>query len=1313
MTTSLNSDLVRQTLRRLLQANAECVRAEAEAITARDRAATQAEKTYSQVRNELEKQFSDEQTSLIKQYQTERTQLNNELDMEAASIEKEFASATSDIALLYESDEEITSKELQEANWTLEAIFDAHNKEAQEKLDATRRQMTEHREVIHGIRAEVATLLADWQQIPKAIPGISAVELNGNEPQPMISARIAGARKQVQRLKGLIAPRFLIGDRMLYIGLAVSLIVGVAAIFITHFALKMNLGAMLITVLASAAVFGGGGTWFTQKLLTRRLQRQVHDICEPLHRQLAEAETLCRQGEELEDKRCQEAIAAGKLNFRKEQHRAEKLHRENLANALARRDDVANRAVKNRDHKREALNLRRNEELEKVDTDHKARLAAIQRSRDEELSKATGEYERQRAENTKRFDDAFAALASTWNSEWSTVREAMNFIAEQDARFFPNWHAADWSSWQPATSVPPSMRFGTVTAHLHDRPKSPELEQPPQLVTLPAMLSFPHKGSTLLRAGGEGRVHAAHLLFSMALRFLTSLPAGKVRLTIVDPVGLGENFAALMHLADFDPQLVGARIWTEPQQIEKRLADLTSHMENVIQKYLRSQYASIEDYNTQAGEVAEPYRILVVANFPANFTTEAARRLERIAANGASCGVYTLIAHDPALPIPQDFDIVDLQRASLNLHWEKEYFVLEDSELRSHELKTDVPLTGTALFKTLEKIGSRAKDANRVEVDFSFIAPPLDKYWSSDSRGGIDVPLGRAGATKRQHLQLGKGTAQHVIVAGKTGSGKSTLLHALITNLALHFGPDEIELYLIDFKKGVEFKTYATHHLPHARVIAIESEREFGLSVLQRLDVELKRRGEIFRNLGVQDVRAFRDTVASANGPTTNDHGRMPRILLIVDEFQEFFVEDDRVSQEAALLLDRLVRQGRAFGLHVLLGSQTLGGAYSLARSTIDQMAVRIALQCSEADAGLILSKDNNAARLLSRPGEAIYNDANGLLEGNEIFQVCWLNEDRREQYLTEVGQRAEKAAFQPPTPTVVFEGNIPSDLSASVPLRKLMEKGPPDRPGRELEAWLGDAMAIKEPTAALFRRQSSSNLLLLGQQPDGARALVVAAAAAALAQQPPVDPDEPAPRVMILDGTPADDPHARFFHDHLAKWPGVRIIWPREVPDALRLVASELERRQIDSAMPPALLLVVYGLHRLRDLRKPEDDFGFSKKDGEPTPAQRFSNLLREGPAFGIHSMVWCDTLVNFQRAAERSALREYEMKVLFQMSANDSSSLIDSPMASRLGVNRALFAHDELSTPEKFRPYSLPDETWLSEMGVKLKKQESVSVS
>jgi len=122
------------------------------------------------------------------------------------------------------------------------------------------------------------------------------------------------------------------------------------------------------------------------------------------------------------------------------------------------------------------------------------------------------------------------------------------------------------------------------------------------------------------------------------------------------------------------------------------------------------------------------------------------------------------------------------------------------------------------------------------------------------------------------------------------------------------------------------------------------------------------------------------------------------------------------------------VRQGRAFGIHVLLGSQTLAGAYSLARSTIDQMAVRIALQCSEADSRLILSDDNPAARLLTRPGEAIYNAANGMVEGNNRFQIAWLPDEQRDRYLQAITTLAQKQNMH--LAQIVFEGNVPAQVS-------------------------------------------------------------------------------------------------------------------------------------------------------------------------------------------------------------------------------------------------------------------------------------------
>ena len=412
------------------------------------------------------------------------------------------------------------------------------------------------------------------------------------------------------------------------------------------------------------------------------------------------------------------------------------------------------------------------------------------------------------------------------------------------------------------------------------------------------------------------------------------------------------------------------------------------------------------------------------------------------------------------------------------------------------------------MTRMLQTAGQQAKTAGRVEVPFEVIAPSPDDYWTSSAQKGFDVPLGRAGATRLQSLLLGSGTSQHVLVAGKTGSGKSTLLHALVTNMALRYSPDEAEVYLVDFKQGVEFKTYATHRLPHARVVAIESDREFGLSVLGRLDAELKTRADLFRAAGVQDLAGFRRA-----SPETV----MPRAMLIVDEFQEFFVEDDRISQDAALLLDRLVRQGRAFGIHILLGSQTLAGTYSLARSTLGQMAVRIALQCSEADAHLILSEDNSAARLLSRRrGNLQRQQRADRREPSVSGRLAARCPPRGLSGKNPGSQFSSRAST--PREQIVFEGNIPADPERNKALQALLAAGRPRQAPVAAQAWLGDAVAIKDPTAVVFRPQSGSNLLIVGQSEEAALGIFNIALVGLAAQYPRTR--HPSVEFYLLDGS-------------------------------------------------------------------------------------------------------------------------------------------------------------------------------------------------
>jgi len=946
---------------------------------------------------------------------------------------------------------------------------------------------------------------------------------------------------------------------------------------------------------------------------------------------------------------------------------------------------------------------------------HAESLTVITEERDRRDAEIRQQYDRRCRELRSDHDRDWQALAQRWHDGLAALREACDSMNAECARLFPDWELTDYDTWPLPAEAAPAIQVGEVTLDLaqvkNGMPQDERLRPAETVKRLPALMTLDEHPVLLITAEEDGRRAAVEVLQLAMLRMLTAMPPGKVRFTILDPVGLGENFASFMHLADFDEQLIASRIWTDSRQIDEQLTRLTAHMETVLQKYLRNEFATIHEYNAQAGEVAEPFQVLVVANFPTNFGESAARKLVSIATSGPRCGVYTLIMVDRKQKMPANFDLNDLAAGALHLDWQTPdgRFRWRYPAFEQLSLALDRPPSADRFNDVVRAAGRAAKDSMKVEVPFEQVAPPENEYWSGDSAKELVVPIGRAGARRLQPVRLGKGTSQHLLVCGKTGSGKSTFLHALITNTALHYSPDEVEFYLIDFKKGVEFKTYATHRLPHARVIAIESEREFGLSVLERLDAELRRRGDLFRAAGVQDLPDFR---------RARPDEIMPRVLLVIDEFQELFVEDDKLAQDAALLLDRLVRQGRAFGIHVLLGSQTLSGAYSLARSTMGQMAVRVALQCSEADANLILSDERNmAARFLSRPGEAIYNDQNGLVAGNHPFQVVWLPEAKRIEYLRQIGARSEERGAR--SETIVFEGDQPADPADNMQLREILEQTRSSllaSHSSPQKAWLGAAVSIKEPTAATFARHAGSNLLVVGAREDSALG-VMTNAVIALAAQNPVRSEErgarseiepvssPSPRFYILDGTRPESPEAGTWQRVIKALPDnmVQLAGPRDMARVVGELAAELARREAagEEDAPPVYLVVFNG-GRFRDLRRSEDDFSFSMdRDKPPSADKQWAEILRNGPAWGIHTLLWCDTYNNVSRLLDRMALREFEMRVAFQMGAADSSSLLDTPAAAKLRQHRGLFASEDLGTLEKFRPYGIPTTAWLDAVG------------
>ena len=789
----------------------------------------------------------------------------------------------------------------------------------------------------------------------------------------------------------------------------------------------------------------------------------------------------------------------------------------------------------------------------------------------------------------------------------------------------------------------------------------------------------------------------------MIAQILATYPPGMVRFLLIDPVGLGQNFASFHALADYDEKLITNRVWSNRSHIRERLEEMIDHIEGVLQTYLRSDFESIDQYNEQAGEIAEPYRFIFIYDFPESFDNEACLALERIMANGPRCGVYVVMVWDESKELPHGVKREQIiQRAN---HYkingnELKLAGLEPKEGVSVRFALDTPPEEGIVSQIVKHHGKLAAEGAIVEVPYENLMHRVmedeQKYWGFDNSQHLVVPLGPTGARKIQQLSFGAQgtTAHHALLIGRTGSGKSNLLHVLIVSLAEMYSPEQLEVFLVDFKKGVEFKDYALHKLPHARVVAIESEFEFGLSVLRGMDAELTRRGDAFRDAGVQDIAAYREKTGNP----------MPRTLLIVDEFHELFVDEGSGSQEALNIVERIARQGRSFGMHMVLASQSISGL-RLPRSILDQIGVRIAMQCSEADSRTVLADDNGAARLLSRAGEAIYNDQNGLIEGNNPFQTALLKDNERNNRLAALRKHANETYasnsklmehFSSP---FVFEGSEPSDFRACRPFDSALREWPNAIGNAVLNLWVGEPIAMDPAHAINLKRQSGANLLVIDRNEELAFGVVFSSILSVAAQESP----ETAV-FHLVDMSSADASwveHSEIFADNFPHHADVHSR--RGLETAISELAEEIDYRELsDTKQMSKIILVLFGVQRARNLRR-ETGISFAPPTDGGNIHDNLSKILREGPEFGIHTIIWCDTVQSFSRIFDNSDLNEIGHRVAGVLSSADSIKLFDEPVASNLDRENRMICYDDekIGVYTSIRPYRPCDLSYVKELG------------
>ena len=221
--------------------------------------------------------------------------------------------------------------------------------------------------------------------------------------------------------------------------------------------------------------------------------------------------------------------------------------------------------------------------LQELDRTASETLARTRSSTESSLTQRTEEAAALARAAEKEKNAVFENLAADWQQE---VAQFATFVEEQKQCFagsHPPWSAVNLKEMLLPIDFHSEVLIGQLkldtTALARADAAGPFTLKSLENALLPMFLEFPLRGSLLVSAHGARRNDTLGLIFGTVLNLLRSFPATKAKLTIIDPIGLGQNFAGLMHLADYDESLVNGRIWSDGSHIERKLTELTEHME--------------------------------------------------------------------------------------------------------------------------------------------------------------------------------------------------------------------------------------------------------------------------------------------------------------------------------------------------------------------------------------------------------------------------------------------------------------------------------------------------------------------------------------------------------------------------------------------------------------------------------------------------------------------------------------------------------------------------------------------------------------
>ena len=565
------------------------------------------------------------------------------------------------------------------------------------------------------------------------------------------------------------------------------------------------------------------------------------------------------------------------------------------------------------------------------------------------------------------------------------------------------------------------------------------------------------------------------------------------------------------------------------------------------------------------GEASGVLTVVVLLDHPYCVDDQLSRVLKQVAAMSPASGLHLVVQSDPAYGPPQVPPGPWLALCAQDGCWQVPG--LPATVRVAHDGAPALDAVEHVIRQAVQR--SRSVTGPRIPL-VELIGDDMERPWTGSSRDSLEAVVGRVG---REPLVLSLRTENpphpNLLIGGAVGQGKSNLLLDIVYSLAVRYPPEELTMLLLDYKRGLEFARFAPDEdgqnwLPHVSVLSLESDQEFGVAVLDYVRQELERRSELFKDAGASSIVAYRRTTGEV----------MPRMLVIIDEFHVMFEGDDDLVDQAVAITETIAKQGRAYGIHLLLASQTVSGISGLRAkgdSIFAQFPLRMSLKNTAQESEAILSQHNRAAAELTYRGEVVLNRNFGHdpAGSNVRGTAAWAQSEVMAVLQQGLWSRGHAA------PPLVFLGAEEARWPTAH-LERLRGTGAPSAP----RLWLGRPVAVSDaPSVLELDTDVDQGVVLVGSGEELAGAVMGSAVLTALA----TTPQEASLLVLTgLDQLPGRLEAAVDAWRQAGR--GVRVVGRTEVA---RVLVEEVAPLLADGA-PHPMLVVGVGLQRVVGMSRP-----------------------------------------------------------------------------------------------------------------------------